>query len=111
MPIPTHHWMISNALLTLLSLQSPDLAQRMRTLYVEPTDQSVRGQIEAMNQFLGFQFSMLPHPTDDVRAALHYEKDFDRWVALVHNVIVPQMVHYQLPVQPRYRSLDELLKI
>lgn len=107
----THHWLVSNSVLTLLSLHNPDLAQRFRSLYREPVDQSIRGQIAAMNHFLGFQFSLLPHPTTDVRAALNCECDFDSWIALMHNVIVPQMLHYQLPVVPQYQPLSELCTI
>lgn len=89
---------VSSALRTLLAIRCPFTADRFNALYRDSGNPSVDAQLQEMNRFLCYQFATLPHCTMELRSALMFEKDFNGWVAMVGNVIVPQLIAHQLPV-------------
>jgi len=82
----------------MLAIRNPAAAERFHALYADNGDPSVPNQLRTMNHWLCYQLATLPHCTMQWRTALMYETEFDSWVAMVSNLIIPHLVAHNLPV-------------
>lgn len=88
---------ISAAMYSALASHDLGCATAFQSIYPEPEDQSVAGQICAANRFWRSQLGSASECTIEARACLLDINDHEDWLTLFSDEVVPVVARLQLP--------------